>query len=69
MAGAAWDPREVIFEFMQVGGAVKVTAVDPASGTEVATVGSPNVSQHELMGLARRKLEYVLKKQGKIPPQ
>ena len=63
-----YDPAEVIFEFYQVGTSVKVTAVDPASYTEVSMVGSPQVSEHELMRLARRKLEFVLAKKGKLDP-
>ena len=61
-----YDPSQVIFEIYQIGATVKVTAVDPASFTEVSMVGSPQVSEHELMRLARRKLEYVLAKKGKI---
>ncbi len=61
-----YDPSQVIFEFYQLGATVKVTAVDPASYTEVSMVGSPQVSEHELMRLARRKLEFVLAKRGKI---
>ena len=63
-----WDPSEVIYEFLHIGGSVKVTAIDPASGLEVAMVGVPSLSEAELMRLARRKLEYVLVKQGLIPP-
>ena len=63
-----YDPSQVIFEFYQLGATVKVTAVDPSSYTEVSMVGSPQVSEHELMRLARRKLEFVLAKKGKIDP-
>jgi hypothetical protein len=31
--------REVIFEFVRLGSAVKVTAVDAASGVEVSIIG------------------------------
>ena len=63
-----YDPSQVMFEFYQLGSTVKVTAVDPASYTEVSMVGSPQVSERELMRLARRKLEYVLAKKGKLDP-
>jgi hypothetical protein len=58
----AYDPNAVIFELVQIGGSVKITAIDPASFTEVTTIGSPRVSETELKRLARRKLEYVLNK-------
>ena len=32
----AWDPSEVIYEFLHIGGSVKVTAIDPASGKQAA---------------------------------
>jgi hypothetical protein len=60
----AYDPNAVIFELVQIGGSVKITAIDPASFTEVTTVGSPKVSETELKRLARRKLEYVLNKKA-----
>jgi hypothetical protein len=52
--------REVIFEFLRFGAALKVTAIDVASGTEVAMVGDPNAGQETLRRLARQKLDYVM---------
>ena len=63
-ARGAYDRNAVIFELVQIGGTVKVTAIDPASFTEVTTVGSPKVSESELKRLALRKLEYVLNKRA-----
>jgi hypothetical protein len=54
------DRREVIFEFVRVGQAVKVSAIDAATGTEVSIVGDPTVSEAALKRLAERKLDYVL---------
>lgn len=51
-----------IIEFTQIGGSVKVTAVDPKTMTEVSIVGSPQYSQEFLTGQAVKKLEYVLAK-------
>ena len=65
----AWDPSDVIFEFLPIGGSVKATAIDPASGIEISMVGVPSLSEAEPMRLARRELDYVLVKQGRIPPQ
>ena len=55
--------REIIFEFFQVGGSVKVTAVDVASGIEASIVGDPNAGEAALKRLARQKLDYVMAKQ------
>jgi hypothetical protein len=45
MAGAAGDPTEVIYDCIQVGGALKITAVDFDTGIEVSTVGLPALSE------------------------
>lgn len=57
-------PREVIFEFIQVGNSIKVTAVDPATLTEVSIVGPLTASEAQLRATALRKLEYVLKRKA-----
>ena len=54
-----------IIEFTQVGGSVKVTAVDPKTMTEVSIVGGPQYSQEFLTRQAVKKLEYVLSKREK----
>jgi phage head maturation protease len=56
-----------IIEFHRVGNAVKVTAMDPATLTEVSIVGAPAVGDTELTRLVVRKLEYVLAKRGTNP--
>jgi hypothetical protein len=55
-----------IIEFHRVGNAVKVTAMDPATLTEVSIVGAPGAGETELTRLVIRKLEYVLAKRGTI---
>ncbi len=55
-------PREIIFEFHQIGKAVKVSAIDVATGVEVAIVGDPSVGEETLKRTAIRKLDYVLAK-------
>jgi hypothetical protein len=52
--------REVIFEFLRIGSALKVTAIDVVSGAEVAMVGDPNAGQATLRRLAKQKLDYVM---------
>jgi hypothetical protein len=53
-----------IIEFTQIGGSVKVTAVDPRTMTEVSIIGGPQYSQEFLTRQAVKKLEYVLSKQA-----
>jgi hypothetical protein len=48
--------RLVYFEFTQVGGSVKVTAVDPRTMTEVSIVGGPRYSQAFLTRQVVKKL-------------
>lgn len=59
-----YDNR-VILEFIPRGAYVKVSAVDPVTGTEVSIVGDPTRGEAALRQLAIRKLEYVMNKQKK----
>lgn len=53
--------REVIFEFKPIGGSVKLTAVDVASGVEVSVVGPAGPASHrELERIALQKLQQRL---------
>lgn len=60
-AGMA-QARDVILEFYRIGGYVKVSAIDSATGTEAAIVGDPAAGEAALKQAAIRKLEYVLAK-------
>ena len=53
-----------IVEYMRLPGAggVKVTAVDPESGTEVSIVGPVAAGREGLAKLAIRKLRYIMRK-------
>jgi len=63
------EEREVIYEFIQVGGSVKVTAVDILTGIEVSIVGDPAAGETALKQVAQRKLDYVLAKRAReLPP-
>jgi len=53
---------EILIEFVVQGNVVKVTAIDPVTGIEGSIVGPTNAGREVLMEAARRKLEYVLKK-------
>ena len=69
MFGKFWMSRQkkvslgtVYFEFLRMGNVVKVSAIDPKTGTEVCIVGNPKAGQETLKRVAARKLEYVMKK-------
>jgi hypothetical protein len=57
------EEREVLFEFLRIGTALKVTAVDAETGIEASIVGDPAASQDTLCRLAKQKLDYVMKRQ------
>ena len=56
--------NSVILEFIPKGRYVKVTAVDPNTGTEATIVGDPNAGRDVLEQLAIQKLNYVLSKRS-----
>ena len=55
--------REVYFEFIAIGNAVKVTAIDSVTAVEVSVMGPTSASQADLERLALRKLMARLKRQ------
>lgn len=57
--------RDVIFEFRRVGNAVKVSAVDTESMTEVSVMGPATTDEASLRRTALRKLEFVLARRAK----
>lgn len=52
--------REVLFEFTQVGGVVKVAAIDATTGFEVSIAAPAHAPQSALKALALRKLRVRL---------
>lgn len=54
--------NEYILEFIQQGRYVKVTAVDPVTGTEAVIVGDARERQEVLSENAVNKLKYLLNK-------
>ena len=58
--------REVIFEFRPVGNIMRVSAMDVASMTEISIHGPVNAGEAVLKKNALARLEYVLRKDGKI---
>ena len=55
---------EVLFEFVVQGNFVKVMAVDPQTGIEVAMVGDARSPKQTLENLATRKLKMAIHKQN-----
>ncbi len=55
--------REIIFEFVQHGAYMRVSAVDVQTGTEAVIVGPVNAARSDLEALALRKLERILTQQ------
>lgn len=58
--------REIIFEFRPIGGIMRVSAMDVATMTEVSIQGPVNAGEAVLKRNALLRLEYVLRKEGKI---
>ena len=58
--------REVIFEFRPIGNIMKVTAMDVITMTEISIQGPVNAGDAVLKKNALMRLEYVLRKEGKI---
>jgi len=56
--------QEVFFEMTRVGGAVRVSAIDGATGIEVTVMAPASASQSDLQQLALAKLKARLKKES-----
>ena len=52
--------REAIIEFHRLGNAVKVSAVDPVSLTEVSIIAPASLSERQMSANVLRKLDYVM---------
>jgi hypothetical protein len=57
-------PKEIFVEFVMLGNSVKATAIDPDTGLEASIVGPANAPRSTLAEAARKKLEYVQRKQS-----
>ena len=61
------ERRDVYFEFTAIGSAVKVVAIDAASGTEVSVIGPAGAAQADLEQLALGKLKARLTREASKP--
>ena len=64
---SAEEPHAVFFEFTVIGSAVKVVAIDAATGTEVSVVGPAGAAQADLEQLALGKLRARLAREASKP--
>jgi len=55
---------EIFIEFVVQGAVAKVTAIDGATGIEASVVGPATAPRATLADAARRKLDYLLKRQN-----
>ena len=55
---------EILVEFVVQGSFVKVTAIDPVSGTEAVTMGPASAPRAALSDAAVRKLKYMMRKKN-----
>ncbi len=62
---AADDDASIILEFTRVGAAIRVTAMDPATLTEVVVQGPVAGGEAALRRAALRKLAYVLERRAR----
>ena len=58
------DQQGYIIEFHRIGNAVKVSAMDPATLTEVSIMGAAAAGEADLTRLVVRKLEYMIAKRA-----
>jgi hypothetical protein len=64
MPDGYFEGREVLFELTAVGGAVRVVAIDAATGIEVSIMGPVTAPRSELQRIALQKLERRLSRSG-----
>ena len=57
------DEREVYFEFIAIGHAVKVVAIDSVTAIEVSVMGPASAAQADLKQLALQKLKARLRRE------
>jgi hypothetical protein len=57
MTDGKGEGREIYFEFTAIGGAVRVAAIDSATGVEVTVMGPASASKADLERLALQKLK------------
>ncbi len=63
--GASTSGSDVYFEFTQIGGQMRVAAIDSRTGIEVIVIAPLAATQHQMQTLALAKLKRRLEQQGR----
>ena len=63
------DTSSFLIEYQVLGKSVKVSAIDPATLTEVSIVGPASAGEEALARNAVNKLKFVLAKKKQPPPE
>jgi hypothetical protein len=63
-SSATGSGGEIFIEFVIQGNVAKATAIDPATGLEASVMGPANAPRATLADAARRKLDYLRRKQN-----
>jgi hypothetical protein len=58
------EAGEVIFEFVRIGGLIRVSAMEPKSLTQVVIYGPASAGEANLRHAVLRKLAYILRRHG-----
>ena len=61
------NSSEIFLETQRIGAALRVTAIDAVTGTEIVFQAPATTSCASLQALAANKLRYVIKKQKENP--
>ena len=61
--------QDIIIEFWRIGNSVKVSAMDPATLTEVSIVGPADAGEETLKRNVLRKLEHIMAKNKNREPR
>jgi hypothetical protein len=67
MAGSGGSSGEVFFEFTQLGGQMRVAAIDAATSIEVVVIAPVSATRLQMQNLALAKLRKRLAEQPQTP--
>lgn len=55
---------EILFEYVQQGTSVKVTAIETETGIEAVVIVPANLSESQMQAKAMQKLRYIMQKKA-----
>lgn len=62
-------PSEVLLEFVRIGGQMRVSAIDSATGIEVVIIAPHNAPRAQVQQIALAKLKRKMESEGKPTPR